>query len=351
MKLFKRISIFIIILMLINLFNNIQNDSFRNSVKATSNPPKVGVLLFDAKDRFLSLIRERLENIQKENPDTINFSFYDAKSNQSIQNETIDSLIRSNIDLLLINLVDVRKENMSDIIEKARISNIPIIFFNIELPIDSSNTYEKALVVGTDSKVSGVMQGQILANLWKSNRKAIDKNKDKTLQYVILEGSTSNESAINRTQLSISTINNNGIQTKELARKVCNWQRPCAKEAMNLLFLSYADRIEAVIANNDDMAVGAIEALQAYGYNKGDKTKNITVIGVDAIPEARELIDKGLMAGTVVQDTNAYSKALYSLGLNLIYNRVPTEGTNYKIEPGKIVRLPYYEYNPQKNLS
>ena len=75
----------------------------------------------------------------------------------------------------------------------------------------------------------------------------------------------------NRTIYSISTLNDNGIKTQELALKVCNWEQDCAKNAISSLFLKYDGSIEAIIANNDAMAVGAIEALQAYGYNKGDK--------------------------------------------------------------------------------
>ena len=50
------------------------------------------------------------------------------------------------------------------------------------------------------------------------------------------------------------------------------------------------------------MAIGAIEALQKYGYNKGDKSKYIPVVGIDGIPEAKDLINKGFMTGTVIQD-------------------------------------------------
>ena len=150
----------------------------------------------------------------------------------------------------------------------------------------------------------------------------------------------------NRTIYSISTLNDNGIKTQELALKVCNWEQYCAKNAINSLFLKYNGSIEAIIANNDAMAIGAIEALQAYGYNKGDKTKSIPVVGVDAIPQARELIAKGFMNGTVIQDPNDLANALYSIGLNLVYNRDPLEGTNYKLAQKGMIETPYYEYIP-----
>lgn len=93
------------------------------------------------------------------------------------------------------------------------------------------------------------------------------------------------------------------------------------------------------------MAIDAIEALQKYGYNIGDKSKNIPVVGIDIIPEAQELIQKGFMTGTVIQDTNVLAEALYTVGMNLVYGRDPIEGTNYKFDDtGVTILIPYQEY-------
>ena len=323
MKLVKRITLIIITFMIItSLICNIENNFYISSISAIANPPKVGVLLFNLNDPYISIIKQSLENIEKENPTKVRFSFYDAKDNQSTQNTDIDTLVNNNIDLLLVNLVDT------------------------ELPIDVNNPSKKVLVIATDSKTLGVIQGKILVDLWNNNKKGIDKNNDNVLQYIMLQGKANNQAAINRTIYSISTLNDNGIQTEELASKICNWDRDCAKNAISSLFLKYNSKIEAIIANNDAMAIGAIEALQAYGYNKGDKTKTIPVVGIDAIAEARDLISKGFMAGTVIQDPNEFANALYSIGLNLVYNREPLEGTDYKFDKEGMIRIPYYEYTP-----
>lgn len=98
------------------------------------------------------------------------------------------------------------------------------------------------------------------------------------------------------------------------------------------------------IANDDSMAIGAVESLQKYGYNKGDKTKTIQVVGVDAVPEAKELISKGFMLGSPFQDTKDMAEALYTVGMNLLYNRDPIEGTQYKFDDtGVAIRIPYME--------
>jgi methyl-galactoside transport system substrate-binding protein len=114
---------------------------------------------------------------------------------------------------------------------------------------------------------------------------------------------------------------------------------------MSSLLLKYGNQIDAVIANNDEMAIGAIEALQNNGYNKGDKTKTIAVIGVDATSEAQELIHKGYMAGSVFQDPYEMAKASYTIGMNIFQGNEPLYGTEYKSdETGVALRLPYTKY-------
>jgi methyl-galactoside transport system substrate-binding protein len=178
-----------------------------------------------------------------------------------------------------------------------------------------------------------------------NDRKSIDRNNDGILQYIMLQGERSSIEAQERTQYSISTINNAGIKTEQLALSVNDWKRDLAKEAVNQLFLQYNNRVEAIIANNDEMAIGAIEALQSYGYNNGDKTKTIPVVGVDATLEAQELIKKGYMAGSVIQDPAEMAKAIYAVGLNIYQGNEPLYGTEYNSdETGVALRLPYKGY-------
>ena len=94
------------------------------------------------------------------------------------------------------------------------------------------------------------------------------------------------------------------------------------------------------------MAIGAVRALQKYGYNNGNITKTIPVVGVDAVPEARELISKGFMLGSPLQDPLDMVNAIYTIGLNLVYGRNPVEGTPYSLdETGAAVRIPFQEYS------
>ncbi len=93
------------------------------------------------------------------------------------------------------------------------------------------------------------------------------------------------------------------------------------------------------------MAIGAIKGIQKYGYNAGGTSKYIPVVGIDALPEAKELINQGIMTGTVAQDPREHANAIYSIGMNLVSGAPPLRGTNYKVdETGIAIQLPYYKY-------
>ncbi|WP_077831869.1 galactose ABC transporter substrate-binding protein, partial [Clostridium beijerinckii] len=282
-----------------------------------------------------------------DNDDKIKVTFFDGKNNIALQNETIDSISKNDFDLILANLADVSENFVEDIIFKVKSKNIPIVFLDVDPKVVSkvSKYYDKAAFILANSDLAGTVQGKILVNLWNTNKSALDKNNDNVLQYILLHGEADNPVAIDRTKYAISTINNSGINTEQLAFVNANWLKTLSKDSIESLFFRYDDKIEAIISNNDDMAIGAVEALQKYGYNKGEKSKNIAIVGIDGIPEAKSLIDKGFMTGTVIQDPKILAEVFYNVGMNLVNNLSPTENTNYNVVDGEIiVPFPYEEY-------
>lgn len=309
------------------------------------NPVKVGVLLYRFDDAYISLVRQGFEEIQENNPGKVQFTFYDGKDDQIVQNQTIEAILENKSeDILLLNIVDVKRAY--EVIGRIKEFNIPVVLFNREpLDMNSVKSYNKAFFVGTDSAQAGTFQGEIIINAWNKNKDTMDVNNDGILQYVMLIGENNNKDASERTEYSILTINNGGIQTQEIASTVSDWNREQAKTDFEPIFIRYNTGIEAIISNNDEMAIGAIEVLNKYGYNTEDGAKNIAVVGVDAIPAAQELIKKGEMTGSVVQDANVVAEASYVIGINLFNDKNPLEGTSYKFDDtGVAIRLPYKEY-------
>ena len=310
-------------------------------------PVNIAVFINDFNDIFISNVIKNLENIQKENKTKVKFTFFDAKGNQVIQNENIDNAINDNFDLFIVNPVSTNIYELGTVLTKILQKNIPLIIYYAQTTpiIDFIRPYRRGVIIDTDIEQSGILQGKILSDIWTSNKDALYRKKDGVMQYVMLKGPANSPETIARSKYSIQALNDERIKTQELTSIVCNWDKDCAKSAIESYFLMNGNKIEAIIANNDAMAIGAIEALQKYGYNKGNNSKYIPVVGVDALPEAQELIKQGVMSGTVVQNPFTHANAIYTIGMNLISGNRPLEGTNYKFDnTGTTVRLPYTEY-------
>lgn len=346
MKILKRITTLVMLFVMITY--SLKGDQSIQAATTGRRAVSVGVSFSNVSNSYLSSIKKALEDIQRENIDKVQFTFYDADDNQAVQETTISNLLQAkNSDFLLVNLVNKGVDSVRNLIDKAQQYNIPIIFFSSVDPdtIDIIKTYKKAFVVSRDEIESGYLEGKIIADIWNNDKLNIDKNGDGVLQYVILQAAINNSASIARTKNAILAINNAQIKTQELALVNANFNKELAKESIKSVFLRYGGKIEAIISTNDSMAIGAIEALQTYGYNKGDKSKNIVVVGIDRTREAKDLIDKGFMTGTVGHDPRALAEALYTVGMNLLSGNNPLDGTNYTIENNRIeVHIPSEEY-------
>ena len=310
----------------------------------SENEIKVGVFLYKFDDTYISTVRQSLQALEKDEfKGKISFEFFDGKGDQAQQNDSIDAALQKNFDLLLVNIVDIGAAQT--VVNKVKEADIPVIFFNREPKAEVLKSYDKARFVGTNAKDAGILQGEIVAKLWEADKKAMDTNGDGKIQYVMLKGEPDNPEAVARTQYSVSTLVDKKIAVEELELMVCNWQQDAAQSAMEAWFSKYGDKIELVIANNDGMALGAIAALQNQGYNKGDASKFIPVVGVDATEAAQDYIAKGYMSGSVLQDAPAMAKALVKCAVNMAAGKDAIDGTVYKYDAtGIAVRIPYAEY-------
>lgn len=349
MRNLKKLLIFIMILVMIIVQ---EVGTFNNNVYASPNvskgtPVKIAVFFDNSNAMYISLLKQNLERIEKENESKVKFTFFDAKDNQSIQNESIEKALTEDFDLFIISIITPNVKEVEDTLRKVWQKNIPVIL-NPDPAQDIINllrNYPKLVVIGANFEQSGTMEGKILVNEWNSKKELIDKNHDGKLQYVMLKGRIGSPLTYLRTKYSIFALNEAGIKTEEIASSNCEWLQDCAKSSIESLFLKYGNKIEAVISNNDAMAVGAVEALQKYGYNKGDKEATIPVVGIDGMPAAKDLIQKGFMTGTVVVEPHDLAEALYAIGMNLATGRQPLENTNYKFDDtGFTVHLTYKEY-------
>lgn len=292
---------------------------------------RIGVLIYKYDDNFMSIVRK---NIEKEavNFPAVQLLMNDSQNDQSRQNDQIDVLLARGVKALAVNLVDPAAA--ATVVAKARAQNVPVVFFNKEPSAKVMESYDKAYYVGTDSKESGIIQGQLIVKQWKENP-GWDLNKDGELQFVLLKGEPGHPDAEARTTYSIKALNEAGIKTQQLQLDTAMWDTAQAKDKMDAwLSGPNANKIEVIIANNDAMAMGVTEALKAH-----NKTA-IPVFGVDALPEALALVKSGVMAGTVLNDADNQAKAIFKLAKNLAEGKAPADGVSWTLV-NKSLRVPY----------
>ena len=297
----------------------------------------MGVEIYRSDDTFLSSMREAMEEAAD---GRIDLRFTDGLNDQAVQNDLIASHVAQGLDVLAVNPVDLTASAV--ILEKAQAGGIPVVFFNREP--DAADMPESGwYYVGARAEQSGIMAGELMAEYFRNNPEA-DRNGDGVIQYVLLEGQASHQDAALRTEYCVKAFKDAGFKVSLLASDRANWQRAEARDIMTEWLASF-DEIEAVFSNDDDMALGAIDALKAAGYFSGGKF--MPVVGVDATQSAIKAMREGTLMGTVLNDADSQAQAVVNLALVLASGEKPTkENTGFPITGGKYIWISYHKVTP-----
>ncbi len=303
---------------------------------ANADEIKIGACIYRFNDAFMLRFRNAMGDEAAKLGAKIEMA--DGRDDQTTQNEQIENFIAEGVNVLIINPVD--RMASQPVIDKAKSAGIPVVFINREPASEMLDSYEKAYYVGAKAEESGIEAGELIAEYFKSHPEA-DKNHDGKLQFVMLKGQNGHQDMILRSKYSVEAIKNAGIEPVEIASAIANWDKLQAMNIMNGFAMSIGpENIEAVIANNDEMALGAVEALKNSDYNKGDKDFYIPVVGVDANASALDAMDKGEMLGTVLNDADNQGKAAVRLA-NALASGGDVKSIGYEVTDNKYIWIPY----------
>jgi methyl-galactoside transport system substrate-binding protein len=302
-------------------------------VAVAADVPTIGCAIYKFDDTFMTGVRNA---ILKTAEGKAKVDMVDSQNSQATQNDKVDLFITKKVKALAINPVD--RAAAAVIVQKAKAAGIPVVFFNREPFKEDMAKYDKAYYVGAIAEQSGTMEGKLAVDYWKAHPEA-DLNKDGVMQYVMLKGEPGHQDAELRTKFSIKAVEDAGIKVQKVAEDTGMWDRVKGQEKMAAFLGAHKD-IEFVFANNDDMALGAIEALKAAGYFKGGKF--MPVVGVDATAPALAALKDGTLLGTVLNDAKNQGAATSSLSMVLAKGEKPTKANvGYEIKDGKYVWVDY----------
>ena len=211
----------------------------------------------------------------------------------------------------------------------------------------SQAQWDKLYYVGADAFQSGTLQGEMATEYFKAHPEA-DRNGDGSIQYVVLEGEAGHQDAIIRTEYSVDTMISNGILLDKVGYAIANWNRAQARSKMEQLIDGHGNSIELVLANNDDMALGAIEAYQGRGISMEEWP---AIFGIDGTDTGLEAVIAGTMAGTIYNDKDGQAQAMETLAYTLASGgslekmQLPD---GVEMQDKKYIRLPYEKVDREK---
>lgn len=264
----------------------------------------VGVALANFDLNFVSILRTQMQKELKDNQ--LISQFVDAKGDVALQVQQVEDFINQGVDAIILNPVDT--QGVLPMINAAKNAGIPLIFVNrkpeVKLPDDMA-------YVGSDSALGGEMQMEALAK--KMNYKG---------NVAILMGALSNEEARERTR-AVEAVIAKYKDMKVVEKQSAKWQRNEAVDVVSGWLLNQRP-IDAIAANNDEMAIGAIMALNQA------KNEKILVAGIDGTPDGQQFVKNGKMALTISQDAKGQAtgavkvtKALLDKQKVQVYNWIP----------------------------
>ncbi|MCP8894077.1 sugar ABC transporter substrate-binding protein [Shinella daejeonensis] len=256
----------------------------------------VSMALFD--DNFLTVLRGGMSEYA-ETLDGVTLQIEDAQNDVAKQQSQIQNFIASGVDAIIVNPVDT--DATTALSKAATEAGIPLVYVNRE-PINIDDLPEKQAFVASNEKESGTLQTQEVCRLLEGNGKV-----------VVMMGELSNQAARVRTQDIHDVLATDECKGLEIVEEqTANWQRTQGQDLMTN-WLSAGLEFDAVISNNDEMAIGAVQALKAAGRTMD----SVVIAGIDATQDALAAMAAGDLDVTVFQDAAGQGKGSVDTALKL----------------------------------
>ena len=271
------------------------------SISAMAETVGVSMALFD--DNFLTVLRNGIDEYAK-SLDGVDVQIEDAQNDVAKQLDQINNFIASGVDAIVVNPVDTSATQAMTAAAEA--AGVPLVYVNRE-PINVDSLPDNQAFVASNEIESGTLAAFEACKMLRAAGKGTGAR-----GYLIM-GELSNQAAIQRTKdvddvIGIDMCNFISI----IDRQTSNWRRDTAQDLMTN-WLSAGEAFDVVFANNDESAIGAIQALKAAGVAMED----VVVVGVDATQDALVAMQAGELDATVFQDAAGQGQGSLDAALKL----------------------------------
>lgn len=301
----------------------------KNQITASTRPEKSITLLLHQRDDLSTILESGVREAAKAAGYTL-FSI-DCKNSVRLQLEHIEQAKRRGEKEIIINLVN--PVDISSIIEATM--GMKVVLLN-HIPRDINKLNENVIFVGPNDLSVGRLQGEWLVNYFKEKGNT-------NIRYVLLEGITEWPTTIMRNQAVRQAFIDGGLNATLAASPiVADYEQSIAKRKM-MPFLGSGIAFDAIISNNDSMALGALEAFDELGLDPS----RAPIVSVNATPRTVEAVLSGRIAMTVFQNVRAQGTVAITAINNMLTGKPINEGTNFTIS----AENPYLVYVPLEPLT
>lgn len=239
---------------------------------------KIGVSIANFDDTFLTYMVDGMKAYAAEHSDKIDIEFVDAKEDMAKQMDQVENFLVQQKDAIIV--VPVDTSAAGPLTSAAKADGVPLVYVNRNPGDLPEGTY----YVGSEEVVAGRLQMEFLV-----------ENMGEEGKVAILMGKLDNEGAIKRTEGNKEVASGYpGIEIVE--EQTGKWQRNEGMMVTEDWLNKYGDELDAILCNNDDMALGAVQALKDFGRD------DVMVLGVDATPDGIAALEAGTLSATVFQD-------------------------------------------------
>ena len=276
---------------------------------------KVGISIYQFADNFMTLYRNELQNylVNELGLKAENISIMDGKNDQSEQMNQIRNFVTQGFDVMIVNLVQA--SSAPEITDMCKEAGIPVVYINREPDAAEEERWESeglnATYVGCDARQSGTYQGEEIAELENKG----DADGDGVVRYIMVQGDPENVDAQYRTEFSVKALTDAGMEVEELLKQRGDWDQARAQQIAQDALNQYGDKIEVIFCNNDAMALGALQAIEAAGRKVNE---DIYLVGVDALTEAVQNVIDGKQTGTVFNNHFAQAQAASDIAVKFL---------------------------------
>ncbi|MEO2039569.1 MAG: substrate-binding domain-containing protein [Martelella sp.] len=278
--------------------------AFAATTASAQDPLKIGAAVYGLNAEFMQLWANAAENHPSVKDGSVDLTIFDGRYDALVQQEQFETMITQGYDAIVFVPIDI--EAGATAVESASDAGIPVVGSNTQVNSDLLTSY-----VGSDDVEAGYLEA-----------KAVLDDISCTGDVVIIEGPIGQSAQIQRGEGNEKAIAECGDGVTVVEQQTANWSRAEAQSLMENWLTAHGDDIKGVIAQNDEMALDAIEAIKAAGMNVSD----FSIAGVDGVTDALEAVKRGDMH-SILQDGQAQALGAIDVAIKAVNpDYEPTSG-------------------------